>query len=157
MTDMRLHGDGHSNIRCTDSLLSFESYADLYENMFDVVMTNPPFGSNLQKDSYAYLGDYALLKNKSKIPLEALGLERAVQLLRQGGRIGIVLPDSIFVNKSYSYVRKWMEENQRNHKSAIINFFSFRGKYKNKHIICDQRRQQSTLQHFHRCNREYWI
>ncbi len=111
MTDMRLHGDGHSNIRCTDSLLSFESYADLYENMFDVVMTNPPFGSNLQKDSYAYLGDYALLKNKSKIPLEALGLERAVQLLRQGGRIGIVLPDSIFVNKSYSYVRKWMEEN----------------------------------------------
>lgn len=111
MTDMRLHGDGHSNIRCTDSLLSFESYADLNEGMFDVVMTNPPFGSNLQKDSYEYLGEYELLKDKKKIPLEALGLERSVQLLRKGGRIGIVLPESIFVNKSYTYVRKWIEDN----------------------------------------------
>ncbi len=111
MTDMRLHGDGHSNIRCTDSLLSFESYADLTSGMFDVVMTNPPFGSNLQKDSYAYLGEYELIKDKSKIPLEVLGLERSIQLLCNGGRIGIVLPESIFVNKSYIYVRKWIEKN----------------------------------------------
>lgn len=111
MTDMRLHGDGHSNIRCTDSLLPIESYADLNEDMFDIVMTNPPFGSNLQKDTFEYLGKFALLEGKSKIPLEALGLERSVQLLRTGGRIGIVLPESIFVNKSYSYVRQWIEEN----------------------------------------------
>lgn len=111
MTDMRLHGDGHSNIRCTDALLPFEAYTDLTSNSFDIVMTNPPFGSILQKESYSYLGDFELLKMKTKVPLEVLGLERSIQLLRNGGRIAIVLPESIFVNKSYSYVRAWLQKN----------------------------------------------
>ncbi|MCM1142660.1 MAG: N-6 DNA methylase [Muribaculum sp.] len=111
MTDMRLHGDGHSNIRCTDSLLSFDSYSDLLPNSFDIVMTNPPFGSSLQSDSYSYFGEYELMKGRSKIPLEVLGLERSIQLLQPNGRMGIVLPDSILVNKSYRYVRKWISEN----------------------------------------------
>lgn len=111
MTDMRLHGDGHSNIRCTDALLSFDSYTDLSENSFDIVMTNPPFGSNLQKDSYSFLGDFETIKMKQKIPLEILGLERAVQLLRPNGRLGIVLPDSILVNDSNSFIRNWISKN----------------------------------------------
>ena len=111
MTDMRLHGDGHSNIRCTDALLPFDSYIDLASDSFDIVMTNPPFGSVLQKESYSYLGDFELLKGKAKVPLEVLGLERSIQLLRDGGRIAIVLPESIFVNKSYAYVRTWLQKN----------------------------------------------
>lgn len=111
MTDMRLHGDGHSNIRCTDALLPFESYTDLNCCSFDIVMTNPPFGSVLQKESYSYLDDFELLKGKSKVPLEVLGLERSIQLLRDGGRIAIVLPESVFVNKSYAYVRAWLQKN----------------------------------------------
>lgn len=111
MTDMRLHGDGHSNIRCTDSLLPFTSYTDLCADTFDVVMTNPPFGSILHKESYPYLGDFELLKGKSKAPLEVPGLERSIQLLREGGRLAIILPESIFVNKSYEYVRSWLLKN----------------------------------------------
>lgn len=111
MTDMRLHGDGHSNIRCTDALLPFETYGDLEPCSFDIVMTNPPFGSVLQKESYSYLGNFQLLNGKGKVPLEVLGLERSIQLLRTGGKIGIVLPESIFVNKSYKYVRDWLLEN----------------------------------------------
>ena len=113
MTDMRLHGDGHSNIRCTDSLLPFEAYTDLLPESFDVVMTNPPFGSALQKDSFSYLGEYEMIKGKGKVPLEVLGLERSIQLLRTGGRIGIVLPESIFVNKSYQYVRDWLSQHMK--------------------------------------------
>ena len=74
-------------------------------------MTNPPFGSVLQKESYSYLGDFELLKEKTKVPLEVIGLERSVQLLREGGRMAIVLPESIFVNKSYAYVRNWLQRN----------------------------------------------
>lgn len=109
MTDMRLHGDGHSNIRCIDSLLPFSSYTDLAPESFDIVMTNPPFGSVLQKESYSYLGDYELLRNKAKVPLEILGLERSIQLLRTSGKLAIVLPESVFVNKSYAYVRTWLQ------------------------------------------------
>ena len=113
MTDMRLHGDGHSNIRCADSLLPFDAYADLTPGSFDVVMTNPPFGSVLQRESFSYLGEYELIKGKGKVPLEVLGLERSIQLLRTGGRIGIVLPESVFVNRSFQYVRDWISQHMK--------------------------------------------
>ncbi len=108
MTDMRLHGDGHANIRCTDALLPFENYHDIEENSFDYVFTNPPFGSLLGAESIKSLGDFELSKNKNKIPLEILGLERSIQFLKQDGKLAIVLPDSILVNASTLYVREWL-------------------------------------------------
>ncbi len=113
MTDMRLHGDGHSNIRCTDALLPFEAYADLVPESFDIVMTNPPFGSVIQKEIYSYLDKFKMINGKKKVPLEVLGLERSMQLLRVGGRIGIVLPESIFVNQSFRYVRNWISRHMK--------------------------------------------
>ena len=38
MTDMRLNGDGHSNIRCTDALLDFDNYPDIRPESFDLVL-----------------------------------------------------------------------------------------------------------------------
>ena len=108
MTDMRLHGDGHSNIRCTDALLSFESYEDLKENSFDIVMSNPPFGSLLSSEAVDRLGSFQLMEGRKTLPLEVLGLERCIQLLRPKGKFGIVLPESIITNKNTKYVREWL-------------------------------------------------
>ena len=110
MTDMRLHGDGHSNLRCTDALLDFSNYHDLEPESFDVIMTNPPFGSILGKDAVTQLGEFEMTSNKNTIPLEILGLERATQFLRPGGRIGIVLPESILVNASNRNLREWIRK-----------------------------------------------
>jgi type I restriction enzyme M protein len=109
MTDMRLHGDGHSNIRCTDALLEMSNYQDLRENAFDIVMTNPPFGSNLNEAAMATLGKFELARGRRAVPLEVIGLERSVELLRPGGRIAIVLPEGIFSGKHNSYIREWIE------------------------------------------------
>jgi len=109
MTDMRLNGDGHSNIRCTDALLSFTNYNDLEENSFDIIMTNPPFGSILNKQSLPYLGEFELKTNKNKVALEILGLERCTQFLRENGKLAIILPDSIFVNPSLEKIRIWVK------------------------------------------------
>ncbi|TDE45581.1 SAM-dependent DNA methyltransferase [Flavobacterium rhamnosiphilum] len=108
MTDMRLHGDGHSNIRCTDALLSFDNYEDLKESSFDIVMSNPPFGSILSKEALSRLDSFELMKGRNSVPLEILGLERCIQLLRTGGRLGIVLPESIITNKNTKFVRDWL-------------------------------------------------
>jgi M.ahdI len=108
MTDMRLHGDGHSNIRCTDALLNFDNYEDLKENSFDLVMSNPPFGSILSHEAIERLGSFELMHGRKNAPLEILGLERCIQLLRPGGRFGIVLPESIFTNRNTKYVRDWL-------------------------------------------------
>ncbi|MGH7193010.1 MAG: HsdM family class I SAM-dependent methyltransferase, partial [Candidatus Saccharimonadales bacterium] len=70
MTDMRLHGDGHSNIRCTDALLDFKNYPDIHPESFDVVMTNPPFGSLLGPEALGRLGKFALAESRRSVPLE---------------------------------------------------------------------------------------
>lgn len=108
MTDMRLHGDGHSNIRCTDSLSDFANFSDISPGSFDLILTNPPFGSLLGADSINRLGHFDLANGKKNVPLEILGIERCVQFLRPGGRMAIVLPDSVLSNKNTGYVREWM-------------------------------------------------
>lgn len=109
MTDMRLHGDGHSNIRCVDSLLPFENYPDLHEGSFDLIMTNPPFGSDLPAEAIAQLGPFEIGEGRRRtLPLEIIGLERCIQLLRPGGRLAIVLPDSVLGNRSTGYARDWL-------------------------------------------------
>jgi type I restriction enzyme M protein len=111
MTDMRLHGDGHSNVRCTDALLDMKNYSDIAPESFDLVLTNPPFGSLLNKETISRLGIFDLAKNKPSVPLEILGLERCIQFLRPGGKMGIVLPDGILTNRKSAYVRDWLSNN----------------------------------------------
>lgn len=111
MTDMRLHGDGHSNIRCTDALLPFANYPDLYRETFDLVVTNPPFGVDLPSDSLHQFGPFELASDrKTSISLEILALERCLQLLKPGGRLAIVLPDGVLSNRNAQYVRDWLVE-----------------------------------------------
>lgn len=111
MTDMRLHGDGHSNIRCTDALLPFENYPDLYRETFDLVVTNPPFGVDLPADALHQFGPFELaLDRKTAISLEIVALERCLQLLKPGGRMAIVIPDGVLSNKNTKYVRDWLVE-----------------------------------------------
>jgi type I restriction enzyme M protein len=114
MTDMRLHGDGHSNIRCVDSLLPFVSYADLYPDTFDIVATNPPFGIDLPQEAISELGPFDILSRQrgasSSVSLEIVALDRCLSLLRPGGRMAIVLPDGILSNRSTGYVREWVQK-----------------------------------------------
>ena len=47
---------------------------------------------------------------KSKIKTEILFIERCLDLLKPGGRLGIVLPEGIFNNPSLAYVREFCED-----------------------------------------------
>jgi len=113
MTDMRLRGDGHSNIRCVDSLLAFPNYPDIAPDSFDIILTNPPFGSLLGVEAMSQLGTFELARGRKTIPLELLGLERSISFLRPGGHLAIVLPDSVFSADSTAYVREWLKTKVR--------------------------------------------
>lgn len=106
--DMEMNGIDQANIIHKDSLLDFSSYTEVGADMFDVVLTNPPFGSLLSPEAMKKLGKFALAKTKGSTPLEIIGLERSIQLLKPGGRIGIVLPDGVLSNRSSRYVREWL-------------------------------------------------
>jgi type I restriction enzyme M protein len=45
--NMIMHGDGHGGVHHHDGLLNVNG---IFENRFDVILTNPPFGSRVDKD-----------------------------------------------------------------------------------------------------------
>lgn len=120
MTDMLMHDDGHSNVRNTDSLLTFDNYPDILAlpdddnrspEVFDVILTNPPFGSLLREEARKLLGRFQLGAKKKSLPLEVLALERCLQFLKPGGRLAIVLPDGNLANSNVQFVRDWALDN----------------------------------------------
>ncbi|WP_052696209.1 N-6 DNA methylase [Palaeococcus ferrophilus] len=116
MMDMKLHGDGHTNIECNDALDDFEKFdkrKDIRPNKYHVLLTNPPFGSKIKRSVKHYFVKYELSKNdKGKLKpsemSEILFIERSLDLLRPGGRMGIILPDSAFTNKNNIRVVKYI-------------------------------------------------
>ncbi len=87
---------------------------------FDVVLTNPPFGEDRAfepKDSkdreviecYELWGKYG----GKKIDLGIIFLENAYRLLKENGRMGIVLSNSIASIDAHKEARKWLMERMR--------------------------------------------
>jgi len=117
---------GKSNIFCEDSLdpnnYREESSVFIKNNHFNFVFTNPPFGAKIPIDSKEILEYYNLAhkwdyKNGiwikqdqliRKQPPQILFIERCVQLLRDGGKFGIVLPEGLFGNPSNRYIWEFL-------------------------------------------------
>jgi type I restriction enzyme M protein len=89
----------------------------------DVVMTNPPFGSEIPITDSHILKPYDLghiwerledgtYRNTGRVQgsvaPEILFIERCVQWLKPGGRMGMVLPDGILGNPASEYIRWWI-------------------------------------------------
>lgn len=142
--NMIMHGDGHGGVHHHDGFINVNG---IFDGRFDLVLTNPPFGANvefgdvvqesevnvspeLKRRYVAEFGDayiaafdkvfatkdspiasmYELPRSsKSKIKTEILFIERCLNLLKPGGRMGIVLPEGVFNNPSLQYVRQFCE------------------------------------------------
>jgi len=147
--NMIMHGDGHGGIHYHDGLLDING---IFNGRFDLVLTNPPFGSNVGSDQKvggsdetrvpvdaAYLQRcrkrgygtpweeshnqllqaaasktsildlFEIGKGKNNRPTELIFVERCLNLLKPGGRMGIVLPDGNLNNPSLAWLRRWAE------------------------------------------------
>lgn len=76
---------------------------DLTQDKFDVVVMNPPFGALAVNTKDQLTKAYA----RSKNDLLAIFVERGLQLLRGGGRIGAITSRTCFFLSSF---QKWREE-----------------------------------------------
>jgi len=125
------HGDGSAHIEPQDGLVDFTRYHDKLKiktqnnvypfpvnEQFDVVVSNPPFSVTVDRDTAKqfpklYLRGEKIAKslkgNKEKeIDTENLFIERWYQLLREGGRMGVVLPESVFDTTSNRDIRLFL-------------------------------------------------
>lgn len=155
--NMIMHGDGHGGVHHHDGFLNVNG---IFEGRFDVILTNPPFGANVEPSDViteeqvasssnedTYLREFGDLYRKAqarvraaigqpiatlfelpkrgaggteqerdkrgktgKIKTEILFIERCLELMTPGGRMGIVLPEGVFNNPSLAYVREFCED-----------------------------------------------
>ncbi len=85
------------------------------DGRFSVVLTNPPFGVNLKVSAQDARRAGLDLAKGSGSEYEALEiglmfLQRAHQLLRVGGRLGIILPETYFFSDGYRFVLEWLRK-----------------------------------------------
>jgi type I restriction enzyme M protein len=130
--------NGHPNIIHGDSLALEGSLLSIRQKAvaqgFDVVLANPPFGANIVAARPDVLAEFQLAHKwtfysqsdkwmptsevKSRVSPQILFIERCLSLLKVGGRMGIVLPESVLSNKSYRYVVEYLLD--RSHIQAVI-------------------------------------
>lgn len=128
---MAILGDGRGGIYCENSLEAPSKWGSktrngVQTNEFDVVITNPPFGKKLAIDSESILKTYDLghkWKQNPKTQVFEMGeladkqapqilfIERCLDLLKDDGKLGIVLLESIFGMPKYRYVVDYLEKN----------------------------------------------
>ena len=123
--NMILHGDGSTNIFVKDGLLPFRFYVKetspnyletanpetLYNDKevnakFDVAISNPPFSVDLDTQTQREVKNAFLFGDKKNS--ENLFIERYYQLLKEGGRLGVVLPESVFDTTENKYIRLFL-------------------------------------------------
>ncbi len=134
--NMILHDDGHTNVVAADGLEDWPALEKrnprLRPAMFDIVLTNPPFGAVVKaaEKGQAYIERFELsrhlgkpagdtgvkqkagkaaVKQRASVKTEILFLERIHDFLKPGvGRAAIVVPDGILTNGSLQGVRDWL-------------------------------------------------
>ncbi len=130
---MSILGDGRGGIHCENSLdrpsnWSAETRKDVPLGSFDIVVTNPPFGKKLAITQSDILNQYDLghrfKRSKStgefergtlldKQTPQILFIERCLALLKPGGKLGIVLLESIFGMPKYQPIVEYITSNSK--------------------------------------------
>lgn len=118
-----MHGDGSTNVYRADSTRSPGEWADETRKKtpygsVDVVLTNPPFGDEVRIDDPHILDRYELSRwdahaMRGSMPAEQLFVEAAMMFLKEGGIMGIVLPDGILNNPGLKFLRSWLLKRAR--------------------------------------------
>lgn len=100
----------------------------LASQQYDVILTNPPFGTRIGVRDPAILKEFSLGAQWVQTPTGAwtqtpqlcaaqdpqlLFLELCIRKLKGGGRLAIVLPEGVFGNKKQGYVWAWVRSQGR--------------------------------------------
>jgi type I restriction enzyme M protein len=131
---MAILGDGRGGVFCDNSLLPPEKWDPLLRSKvslgsFHVAVTNPPFGTKIPVKGTEILRQFTLghrqkLNKKTKRyewttdlhekqPPQLLFIERCIALLKPGGRLAIVVPESVLGMPTYTHIVQFLRERVR--------------------------------------------
>lgn len=129
---MAIVRDGRGGIFCENTLFPLSEWDNKTQNKvsletFDLLFTNPPFGVKIPirgeniMQQFTNLGfkwkkdkkQYTWFKTsilQEQLPPQILFIERCFQLLKDGGRMAIVLPDGILGGDKIGYIPYYIEQ-----------------------------------------------
>lgn len=164
---MTLIGDGTSGVVCDDSLETKENWKEstnqkIKLGTFDVLLTNPPFGKEIKVVGEEKLKQYDLAYGwendgdeykrtnnlKEERSPQIIFIERCLQFLKQGGRMGIVLPETFFHAPNSRYILEYIQKNNNITWVIDLSHNSFRPHNNAKCVIVileKNRPQENTI------------
>ncbi len=107
--------DIYSHLICDNTL------KNTFPNKFDIILGNPPWGFEFQKEEIDYLLSYYSTAKPKGTESFDLFIEKAISMLKTNGIMAFILPESILSVASHIEVRKLIIEN------CSFNFISFLG------------------------------
>ena len=126
---LTLLGENEYHIFCENSLEQPKNWNKKTNEFvkltnFDLILTNPPFGAKIPVIGDELLQQYELghiwakqkekwfltAQLRDKQPPQILFIERIIQLLKNGGRAGIVLPEGVFGNPTDRYIWEYIKK-----------------------------------------------
>ncbi len=105
--NLLLHHDGHTNVEsdrsCLDSSFTLPRLQQ-WSGKYSRVVGNPPFGDAVKAGDRDTLGDnelpnFQIASGRKKVPSEQVIIERSIDLLEPGGRLGLIVPDGLLNNQ----------------------------------------------------------
>ena len=125
---MAILGDGRGGIFCENSLFKPENWNAKTKDKiqlgnFNVLLTNPPFGSKITVQGEEILRQFdlgfrwkkkgdqwiKLDRLRGKLPPQILFIERCLDFLTESGRMAIVLPDGVLGGAKLGYVAHFIK------------------------------------------------
>lgn len=110
-----MHGGDPDGILCSSDggALSKSTFITqkLKDNSCDLILTNPPFGSDYSDKKE--LNTYQTGRGHSSRRRGILFMERCLELLRPGGRLGIIIDDTVLNGTANSDIRKLLLDRAR--------------------------------------------
>ncbi|MCL4406247.1 MAG: N-6 DNA methylase [Patescibacteria group bacterium] len=137
---MVIMGDGQSGIAQQNSLHTAEEFEGKAKDLFveddkfkkfDVILTNPPFGSKTKifKEDAQHFdlghkwiekdGVYIKTDQAKDTAIQELFIERCLEMLNDGGKLAIVLPETYFHAPSTKYILEYLKKD--NNIKAVID------------------------------------
>ena len=124
---MAILGDGKGGVFCEDALIKPSEWKNATQQSvglghFDVLLANPPFGKDIKVTGEEKLKQYDLAYKwktengnliktnelKDEEAIQIIYIERCLSLLSDGGRMGLIIPETYFHAPSTKYILQYL-------------------------------------------------
>lgn len=103
---------------------TIESYMGPEFKGFDAIVTNPPFAGDISSENFTSNYEVAGLFPR-RLERDVLFIERCIRLLKNGGRLAIVLPDNKVSSRHFSSLRQWLARQSLIRAVVSLHRFTF--------------------------------